>query len=60
MRVEGAQLHGTRPQPDGHRADGREAVCAPRPDSVADCGDLPEWQRETDADIFEEIGRTLR
>ncbi|SEF55704.1 hypothetical protein SAMN05444920_10164 [Nonomuraea solani] len=27
----------------------------PKPSYVADWGDLPEWQRETDADIFEHI-----
>lgn len=27
----------------------------PKPSYVADWGDLPEWQQETDADIFEAI-----
>lgn len=29
----------------------------PKPSYVADWADMPEWQRETDADIFERIGR---
>ncbi len=27
----------------------------PKPSYVADWADMPEWQRETDADIFERI-----
>ncbi|HUR74487.1 MAG TPA: hypothetical protein VMZ00_09425 [Sporichthya sp.] len=30
----------------------------PKPSYVADWGDLPEWQRETDADIFDRIEQT--
>ncbi|WP_049578056.1 hypothetical protein [Streptomyces sp. SBT349] len=30
---------------------------APKPGYVADWDDLPEWQRETDADIFETVER---
>jgi hypothetical protein len=29
----------------------------PKPGYVADWADLPQWQRETDSDIFEEIER---
>lgn len=29
----------------------------PKPSYVADWADMPEWQRETDADIFERIER---
>lgn len=29
----------------------------PKPSYVADWGDMPQWQRETDADIFEAIER---
>ncbi|MGW5482794.1 hypothetical protein [Streptomyces sp. NPDC004008] len=29
----------------------------PKPGYVADWPDLPEWQKETDADIFEELAR---
>ncbi|MFE6718264.1 hypothetical protein ACFVDU_11795 [Streptomyces albidoflavus] len=29
----------------------------PKPGYVADWSELPEWQRETDADIFEAIER---
>lgn len=29
----------------------------PKPSYVADWADMPEWQRETDADIFEHIER---
>jgi len=32
----------------------------PKPSYVADWADLPEWQRETDADIFDHIETTLR
>ncbi|OLF05874.1 hypothetical protein BLA60_34400 [Actinophytocola xinjiangensis] len=31
----------------------------PKPGYVADWADLPEWQRETDADIFEHIEQGL-
>lgn len=31
----------------------------PKPSYVADWADLPQWQRETDADIFEHIERQL-
>ncbi|MFF0410102.1 hypothetical protein ACFYUY_06645 [Kitasatospora sp. NPDC004745] len=31
----------------------------PKPSYVADWGALPEWQKETDADIFEEIERIV-
>ncbi|MFF5784591.1 hypothetical protein ACFY8P_06455 [Streptomyces sp. NPDC012693] len=31
----------------------------PKPGYVADWSDLPAWQRETDADIFERIERTV-
>ena len=30
-------------------------IAEPKPSYVADWADLPEWQRETDADIFERI-----
>ena len=30
-------------------------IPGPKPAYVADWDDLPEWQRETDADIFEQI-----
>jgi hypothetical protein len=32
-------------------------IAEPKPSYVADWADLPEWQRETDADIFETIER---
>jgi hypothetical protein len=32
----------------------------PKPGYVADWDDLPEWQRETDADIFERIEQNVR
>ncbi|MFD7069332.1 hypothetical protein ACFV97_19125 [Streptomyces sp. NPDC059913] len=32
----------------------------PKPGYVADWADLPAWQQETDADIFEHIERTAR
>ncbi|MDJ0384682.1 hypothetical protein [Streptomyces sp. G-G2] len=35
---------------------GREAI--PKPGYVADWPDLPKWQQETDADIFEAIEKT--
>lgn len=31
----------------------------PKPSYVADWGDLPEWQRQTDADIFERVEREV-
>ncbi|WP_433871443.1 hypothetical protein [Saccharopolyspora sp. CA-218241] len=31
----------------------------PKPSYVADWADLPEWQRETDSDIFERIEREV-
>ncbi|WP_438948040.1 hypothetical protein [Streptomyces alkaliterrae] len=31
----------------------------PKPGYVADWDDLPEWQRETDADIFEAVERSV-
>lgn len=31
----------------------------PKPSYVADWADLPQWQRETDADVFEHIERQL-
>lgn len=31
----------------------------PKPGYVADWDDLPEWQRETDADIFERVEREM-
>jgi hypothetical protein len=31
----------------------------PKPSYVADWGELPEWQQQTDADIFEHIERHL-
>lgn len=31
----------------------------PKPSYVADWADLPEWQRETDADIFDHIEQSL-
>lgn len=31
----------------------------PKPGYVADWADLPEWQRETDADIFEHVERSM-
>lgn len=31
----------------------------PKPSYVADWGDLPEWQQQTDADIFEHIEQRL-
>lgn len=34
-------------------------VSDPKPSYVADWEDLPEWQRETDSDIFEHIERWL-
>ncbi|MFG1683451.1 hypothetical protein ACGFNP_25005 [Nonomuraea sp. NPDC049269] len=35
-------------------------VADPKPSYVADWDDLPEWQRETDADIFDHIEQALR
>ncbi len=32
----------------------------PKPSYTADWGKMPSWQRETDADIFEEIERRVR
>lgn len=32
----------------------------PKPSYVADWDDLPEWQQQTDADIFDHIARRLR
>lgn len=32
-------------------------IAEPKPSYVADWDDLPEWQRETDADIFEAVER---
>jgi hypothetical protein len=32
----------------------------PKPGYVADWGELPEWQRQTDADIFERIEQDAR
>ena len=31
----------------------------PKPSYVADWEDLPEWQRDTDADIFERVEKDL-
>lgn len=31
----------------------------PKPGYVADWADLPEWQQETDADIFDHIEQTV-
>lgn len=31
----------------------------PKPGYVADWDDLPKWQRETDADIFERVEREM-
>ena len=31
----------------------------PKPGYVADWADLPDWQQETDSDIFERIERTV-
>jgi hypothetical protein len=32
----------------------------PKPAYVADWPDLPEWQKETDADIFEAVAESLK
>lgn len=32
----------------------------PKPGYVADWDDLPEWQQETDADIFEQVERDIQ
>jgi hypothetical protein len=32
----------------------------PKPSYIADWADLPVWQQETDADIFESIARSVR
>lgn len=34
-------------------------IADPKPGYVADWQELPEWQRETDADIFERIEREV-
>lgn len=31
----------------------------PKPGYVADWADMPEWQRETDSDIFERIEKVI-
>src|SRR5262245_21894308 len=34
-------------------------ILNPKPSYVADWDDLPDWQQQTDADIFEQIERSL-